>query len=289
MSEFSHERYLHAKGTVDDRAIDRAVFDRLREELAGGESLSAIEIGCGVGTGFTRFVDWGLFPTGSAVEYVGVDRRPGTVSRAHEHVVGWAERAGHAVDPTDGVIEIETGERSFSVRFVVDDARPFLDGVTEADLLVGQAVFDLLDLERALSACLSALRSGGLLYAPITFDGLTAFEPAHPLDERVLGRYHASMDDRAGHSETGRRLLSRLAGSETEVLAAAGSDWVVFPPYSADEAYFLVHLTEFVRRELVAADLEPEAEQWVGTRRSQIDRGELVFLAHNLDLLASAP
>jgi SAM-dependent methyltransferase len=289
MSEFSHERYLHAKRTVDDRAIDRGVFDRLREELAGCESLSAIEIGCGVGTGFTRFADWGLFPTGSAVEYVGVDRRPETVSRAHEHVVGWAERAGHAVDVEGNTIRIGTGDRSFSVRFVVDDVSSFLDGVTGADLLVGQAVFDLLDLERALSRCLSALRSGGLLYAPITFDGVTAFEPAHPLDERVLSRYHASMDNRAGHSETGRRLLSALVGSETEVLVAAGSDWVVFPPYSADEAYFLVHLTEFVWRELVAAGLELEAEQWVGTRRSQIDREELVFLAHNLDVLARCP
>jgi len=289
MSEFFHERYLYAKRTVDDRAIDRGVFDRLREELGGGESLSAIEIGCGVGTGFTRFADWGLFPTGSAVEYVGVDRRPETVSRAREHVVGWAERAGHAVDLDGDAIRVGTGDRSFSVRFVADDARSVLADATDVDVLIGQAIFDLLDLERALSRCLSALRSGGLLYAPITFDGLTAFEPGHPLDEQVLTRYHASMDDRAGHSETGRRLLSALPGSGAEVLAAAGSDWVVFPPYSADEAYFLVHLTEFVRRELVDGDLGEDVERWVETRRSQIDREELVFLAHNLDLLARRP
>ncbi|WP_331234897.1 class I SAM-dependent methyltransferase [Natronorarus salvus] len=285
MTEFSHERYLRAKRTVDDRAIDRRTFDRLRGALSGRESLSIVEIGCGIGTGFTRLVDWGLFPAGSVVEYVGVDRRPGTVARAHRHVTSWAEGAGHEVRTDEDRQVVGTDERSFSVRFLADDARSVLDEATDVDLLVGQAIFDLLDLERALSACRSALRSGGLLYAPITFDGLTAFEPAHPLDERLLKRYHASMDERTGHSETGRRLLTALPTSGMELLAAGGSDWIVFPPYSADEAYFLAHLTEFVRRELVDADPNPEVERWVETRRSQIEREELVLVAHNLDVL----
>ncbi|MCB0115995.1 MAG: hypothetical protein KDD84_17970, partial [Caldilineaceae bacterium] len=54
-----------------------------------------------------------------------------------------------------------------------------------------------------------------------------------------------------------------------------------------DEAYFLRHILHFVETTLSG---HPELDatsfaQWLQTRRDQIERGELIYVAHQLDLL----
>jgi hypothetical protein len=48
--------YLLAKRTVDDRALHRGVFDRLRSELPPRPRI--LEIGAGAGTMVARALDW---------------------------------------------------------------------------------------------------------------------------------------------------------------------------------------------------------------------------------------
>ena len=85
-----------------------------------------------------------------------------------------------------------------------------------ADVIIGQALADLVNVPEFLEATASALRPGGLLYLPITFDGETVFEPTNNtlLNARVVDSYHRTMDD--------RRTPSGLA---TAAARRAGPSW----------------------------------------------------------------
>ena len=53
-------RFLDSKRTIDDRALNKDVFQRLKVELkAGEERLEVLEVGAGLGTMIARLVEWG--------------------------------------------------------------------------------------------------------------------------------------------------------------------------------------------------------------------------------------
>jgi hypothetical protein len=115
----------------------------------------------------------------------------------------------------------------------------------------------------------------------------------------VVSLYHGTMTadagrTRAGHPETGRRLMLALPRSGASILAAGSSDWVVFPiqgTYPGDEAYFLHHILDTVRGALEGNPaLDAGAfEAWRSARHAQVERGELVFIAHQLDVFGLLP
>jgi len=166
------------------------------------------------------------------------------------------------------------------------------------DLLIGQAFLDLIDMPTTLPGLCSLVRPGGLLYFPTTFDGNTAFQPEcdPEFDRAIEASYHQAIDQRvldgkpSGDSRAGRRLFAHLRTAAVDVLAAGGSDWVVFAGangYPADEAYFLhdiIHTIDLV----LTGHPHLEAERlgaWVAQRHAQIEQGALVYIAHQLDVL----
>ncbi|PSQ57565.1 hypothetical protein BRD18_07310, partial [Halobacteriales archaeon SW_7_71_33] len=66
---YSTQRYLAAKRTVDDRALDEGVLDRLARAVP--DSPTVLEVGAGIGTMVERLLDRGLLS--GAVTYVAVD------------------------------------------------------------------------------------------------------------------------------------------------------------------------------------------------------------------------
>ena len=68
-------------------------------------------------------------------------------------------------------------------------------------------------------------------------------------------------------------------------MAAGSSDWVVLPPYPAQEATFLHNIVDTVENEL--RGLAPLAG-WVQVRRAQIDAGGLTYVAKQLDVFGTA-
>jgi hypothetical protein len=80
----------------------------------------------------------------------------------------------------------------------------------------------------------------------------------------------------------------RQAGAQ--ILAAGGSDWVVYAEadgYPADEKYFLQFIVETMHRALAdhpALD-SVQFTDWIGQRQAQIETGELVYIAHQLDFV----
>ena len=265
-------RYLRAKRTVDDRALDRRLVGRFRERLADRAAatdgpLRVLEVGAGIGTMVARLIDWEVLPPGET-RYVAVDLDAGALAALSPFLREWAAEREASVSvadseagPADGdALVVETDARTVRVEPVAADAVAYAEAHPgERDALIGMALLDVLDLN-ALETLLGALAPGGTYYFPITFDGGTRFRPAHPADRAVERRYHAHMDAKpGGNSRAGDAAVSRLGGIDgSSLLGVAGSDWVVRPaedvaretaddsPYPGDEAFFLRHILDTV-------------------------------------------
>lgn len=299
---YSYPRYLEAKKTVDARALNRQVWAQFVEQLTASDTslIRIIEVGGGVGATVERIVE-ALEPRSvEALTYTFVDVESDNVEAAREALSSWAEDRGYSVSASDPQVWSD-GPIDVSIQFVTAD----LHDVAAAhegpayDALVAQAVFDLLRVPDALRALSPLLRPDGLWYLPIHFNGLTAFEPPldPDLDARIERLYHESMAEtsdqeggRAG-AHCGRRLLTHLRDVGAPILEVGSSDWIVVPrdgAYPGDEAYFLHHILHFVDTELADhPDLDSSRfSDWVSTRRQQIEEGELIYIAHQLDVLA---
>jgi SAM-dependent methyltransferase len=293
-------RYLAAKQSVDDRALNRRVFDALAQALGPRReagTLSFLEMGCGLGALVERLWDGGLF---AAADYTGVDQAPEHIAAARARLTAFARHRGAAVS--------ETGENSLSftgpglnLRVTLKAADMFdfaarNQGRAAWHVVLAHAFLDLVDLKTALPLFFGLLKAGGWFYFTLNFDGASIFlPPLDPtLDARIENLYHADMDGRrvdgrpSGSSRTGRLLFDLLPRCGGRLLAAGSSDWVVFPGpqgYPGDEAYFLHHIIDTVEGAVrgQAGLGEEELQNWTRTRRRQIDRGELVYIAHQLD------
>ena len=296
---YNYPRYLQSKTSVDARALNRNVWADFLEHLTGPSMLRIMEVGGGIGATVQRIVQGLKERPCETLHYTFVDVTPENIDTAVSSLRTWAQERGYEVS---GHTEQTWTHRDLEVRLrflTVDlmDIQTEYDGPS-VDALVGQAVLDLLPIEEALRALQSVLRDGGLWYLPLHYDGVTAFEPSfHPtLDENIERLYHESMSDaeQEGGREgavSGRRLLSYFQSRDRQIVAAGGSDWVVTPrngTYSEDEAYFLYHILHFVEQELLGHPELDDASfrQWIDTRRRQVERGELIYIAHQLDILA---
>lgn len=308
-------RYLTAKRGVDDRALDRRVWERLHGEIAAraaarrdGTPFRVLEVGAGNGAMVERLLAAGL-PDGTRLTAVDADRR--VAEDGARRLPEWARRVGFAVEGGAERLRLARDGRAAEVEWVVADALEWCGGRVASgggegepcDLLVACALVDLLDLPTALPRLLGAVAPGGLAWFPISFDGGTWFEPPGEdgEDELVARLYHRTIDRRrgadgspAGSSASGRRLLSLLPELGAEVLAAGASDWVVHPGrdgYPGDEAFFLGFLVD-----TVAGALEGERElapariaAWRERRHLEIAERRLVLVVHQLDVLARVP
>lgn len=282
--------YLTAKRSIDDRALDTAVLERfasaLDESRAGPKIL---EVGAGTGTMVARLSDRGLLPDGTT--YLAVDQDPTHIEHARESVPDWLAASGYALSEDGDTLVAERNGRAVRVRFEVADALA-LD--VAADAVVAGAFLDLLSIPDGLER-LSASLDGGVLYAPITFDGLTGFVPRHPDDTAVTRAYHRHMQyrDQPGRPDAGRAVIEAIPAIGGEVLAVGGSDWIIRPEndaYPGDEALVVDHLLSTIVAAVSSLDdsrlSEETLDDWETTRRRQLESAELTFLAHNLDILA---
>lgn len=295
-------RYLLAKRTLDDRALNRYVYGALMHQLSRSDphrALTVLEVGAGIATMPARLLEWGLL---RRAEYTLLDANPALSAAAFEQLTRWAAQWDYRVAPLpEGGLCLSRFEQQITFRWHTANALRFAAAPPAVyDLLIAHAVLDLLPLPAALSPLLSLLRPGGWFYFTLNFDGITAFEPLFDptLDAHIEALYHRSMDERiidsqhSGDAHTGRHLLAYLrALPEINLLAAGSSDWVVYADaqgkYPADEAFLLEYLLSTIEGalrhhpELPAADLD----RWLTARRAQLVRGELIYLAHQLDVL----
>jgi len=293
---FDYARYLAAKTTVDDRALNRHVLAELRRLMPEGAP-RVLEVGAGLGTMVARLLDWGVLGAG---EYLLLDTERELLDRSRQWLSGWAAaRALRSDLLPDG---LQLGE--LRVRLVHAELGSYLEAAhgALADVLVANAVLDLVDVPAVLPGLLRLLVPGGVYWFTVNYDGESVFEPGHPLDDQVMRAYHRDMDERvrygrpAGESRTGRRLFRHLRAAGAPALAAGSSDWVVSAGpdgnYAGDEAYFLRSILGTIRDALRSRPdrVEPaELAGWLAARHRQLAGGELVYIAHQLDFVGRWP
>lgn len=287
---FDYARYLAAKTTVDDRALNRHVLGELRRLMPAGAA-RVLEVGAGLGTMVARLMDWGAVGAG---EYILLDADRQLLDRSRQWLRDWAAARGLRCDPLpDG---LQVGD--LRVRLVHAELGSYLaaaDGA-RADVLIANAVLDLVDVPAILPGLLRLLVPGGVYWFTINYDGESIFAPGHPHDDQVMQAYHRDMDERvrygrpAGDSRTGRRLFRYLRDAGAPALAAGSSDWVVSAGpdgnYPDDEAYFVRCILSTIQNALRSREdrvAPADLADWLAVRGRQLAAGELVYIAHQLD------
>ncbi|MEZ4643998.1 MAG: class I SAM-dependent methyltransferase [Chloroflexota bacterium] len=286
ITEFdSFTRYLSAKKTVDDRALNKHVWEAMAAALpaaTAAKPLRVLEIGAGIGTMVERLAAQNVL---THAHYTAVDTDPANIAAARQR--------------------LGTLPASIHLELVTADAFAFAANAHSTrtwDLLIAHAFLDLVDIPAALPQLLPLLAPGGAYYFTINFDGNTILQPTidAPFDKHIEALYHRTMDERltngkpSGDSQTGRHMFHQLRAAGASILAAGSSDWVVFATdngYPADEAYFLHFI---VNTMYGALNGHPELNQerftrWIAQRHAQIERGELVYIAHQLDFYGRFP
>ncbi len=313
--ELSFPRYLLSKQTVDERALNQHVYEALSASIPLPDSLSVVEVGAGIGTMPARLLRRDLL---TRADYVAVDELPENIAYALDWIPRWAAENGWQArpDPESASFRLSASqsvaESIVNLTFEQADVFDFIrKEPPKADLLIAHAFLDLLPLPESLPKLFSLLKPGGLAWLTLNFDGVTSFEPAitwsdlnsvsihesvkesvESLDAKIERLYHQTMDTRptGGDSRSGRHLFGYLRAAGAQILAAGASDWVVYPHngrYPADEAYFLNFILHFFESALTG---HPELDAaafagWLAQRRAQVERAELVYIAHQMDFL----
>ena len=160
---FEFTRYLASKRSVDDRALNRHVWqtlaDAARADLPPDRPLRVLEVGAGIGTMIERCVDWGLF---TSADYTAIDSEESNIHVARQ-------RLAHL---TAG------GKTGLRVQLQTADLYEFAarrENRNRFDLIIAHALLDLLHLPTALPALLQMCAPAGLFYFTINFDGATLF------------------------------------------------------------------------------------------------------------------
>src|SRR5258708_25659341 len=93
MSNYPYTQYLNSKATVDDRALNKDVFEGGRREIGrhGSRECTLVELGGGLGTMVARLIRWNLV---ERARYILVDVDEQLLSDARAWLTDWATRSG---------------------------------------------------------------------------------------------------------------------------------------------------------------------------------------------------
>ncbi len=185
-----YARYLAAKTTVDDRALNRHVLAELCRLMPAGAP-QVLEVGAGLGTMVARLIDWGAVGAG---EYILLDADRQLLDCSRRWLSDWAAARGlrSSLLP-DG---LRVGD--LRVRQVHAELGSYLEAGhgAPADVLIANAVLDLVDVPAVLPGLLRLLVPGGVYWFTINYDGESIFAPGHPHDDQIMQAYHRDMDER---------------------------------------------------------------------------------------------
>jgi SAM-dependent methyltransferase len=301
-TNYSFTRYLAAKKTIDDRALNQHVWQTLRQALPAATQetpLRVLEIGAGTGTMIERVLERNLL---THATFTAIDAGAENMVEARRRMSQWAIKQRFAIT-AEGTNRVRLHRDRQNITIILETIDMFDFVAREQnrrawDLLIAHAFVDLVDMPSTLPLLLALLKPGGLFYFTLVFDGGTILQPdIDPSFDAYLERlYHHTMDTRltngqpSGDSRTGRHLFQHLSRAGVELLAAGSSDWVVFPGphgYPTDEAYFLHFIIHTMHTALIDhPDLIPDQlDGWISQRHIQIEKQELVYIAHQLDFL----
>ncbi len=298
----SYIDYLASKKEIDNRSLNLFVKDSLVQHMSSLNSKKAtrvLEVGSGIGTMIERVLEWNFLKD---FEYTAIDIDPSNIEAAINRLSNWSHDHDCNFEiEKDNRILIKNQNNITIINLIAADIYDFIDKERDKkswDLVIANAFLDLVDLKRTVPLLLSLIRPKGLFYFTLNFDGTTILKPEiePDFDREIISLYHKTMDDRiikgksSGKSRTGSYLLQFLNDTGVEILDAGSSDWVIFPRgngYSHDEKYFLHFIINTLEKALLDCKKlnENRFKEWVKLRHYQIDKNELIYIAHQLDIL----
>ncbi|GAB4477603.1 MAG: class I SAM-dependent methyltransferase [Anaerolineales bacterium] len=301
MDEQAFIEYLRVKKAIDDRSLNRLVWETLVASMPTASQehpWRILEIGAGIGTMIQRLIEWNFL---KYADYTALDSSAVFLAEAFRYLSTWADEQGFEVIQDEQTLRFRDGQHDIRIDFVTQELERWMQTSRSNDyfdLLIAHAFLDLVNLEETLPVILHCLKEGGIFYFTINFDGMTVFEPPleETLDEQIISLYHRTMEEReAGEKPSagaysGRRLLRVLEQSGGQLLRAGASDWVVHPiegRYPPGEGRFLRFLLQMIASELTGRE-EISASQlraWLDQRIAQIEDHRLTLMVHQIDLV----
>ena len=272
-------RYLESKRSVDQTALSEVVRTSFVDAVPPNPSI--VEVGCGTGVTVPRLFEWGI----SDAAYKGIDQSQTLIDFAEDVRPRELANQGHSVAETDDGFSIGP----FEAQFDRGEVPAALADEQDHDVVMAQAFLDLVSIEQFFTAAVEALTPGGLIYAPITFDGATMFYPSHPADHAVEKGFHRRMGSTDDQAVTaGRESIEVCRRLNGPLRAVRSSDWIVRPDgrgYPRDEAFFLSCILGFIEQSVESLDGPHRLDEWLQTRRRQLDNADLMYVAHQFDIL----
>ena len=296
---YSHQRYLFAKNTVTERGLNQHVWNCFIERVRGlGEDgeIEVLDVGAGTGHMALRFIK--ALGRGT-VKYTIVDKSKQAIEGVRR-AFGNASIDVH--EQNESHLIVKNKDVNIIVNTVQKDIFDHLGSIKETPtyhVVVAQSILDLIPINAFARQLKPLLEKNNVFYSAETFNRVTTFLPTIDTEQStsIIKAYHGSMTDVTPHGqtagpETGRKALQMLRENGAHLEAAGSSDWIVLGSggdYPADEAYFLYHILHFIEKELTGHSAIDQAylRSWLKTRRSQVEAGTLIFIAHQLDALAS--
>jgi SAM-dependent methyltransferase len=322
--------YLEAKVAVDEASLNPGLLARFRGLLEAEPSPRLLDLGTGTGAMLRRVLGFDL--RGDPL-LCGLDLDPAGLELAASRITEKLESRGFRVSaagleapdastvgvspagmeasgeqaagtPASHRLVGQRDERRIEIRLAAGDLLEpgALQPLAESrfGFLTAHAFFDLLPLDPAHTIIRGLLRSGGVLYATINYEGATSLLPPHAdeaFEEALLAAYDRSMEERrvggagTGGAHSGRRLYGTLVKAGFEVLGAGSSDWNVLPDqgrHGPGPTHFLEAILGLIAAEGLRSAFEAEAlRRWYSDRIADVQNGRLGLVTHQLDLLAT--
>jgi hypothetical protein len=250
VTEFSAE-WLELRGPYDLRARNPAVLAALAGAVADRASIAIVDLASGTGATLAaislhlpRRQRWRL-----------VDNDPSLLARAasSESVIG----RNVVTVPIDIFRELDAA---------LDDP---------LDLVTTSALLDLVSSEWLARLAIAVATRGLMVYAALTYDGRVAFEPADPLDARMIEAVNQHQRGEKGFGPAlgptaATEAIARFASLNYEVVHGT-SDWNFGPPDNKIQANLVTAWAAAVREgdDLTLAEIDG----WISRRRSHIASG----------------
>ena len=176
-----YARYLAAKTSVDDRALNGHVLAELRRLMPAGAP-RVLEVGAGLGTMVARLMDWGVVGTG---EYTLLDADRPLLDDSRRWLRDWAAARGLRSELLpDG---LQVGD--LRVRLVHAELGSHLEAAhgARADVLIANAVLDLWTCQPSFPDCCGCLCPAAPTGSRSTTTGRASSRPAISTMTRSCG------------------------------------------------------------------------------------------------------
>ena len=162
--EYSFARYLAVKKSIDDRSLNCYVWNTLLQSLQKSfpdKPIRILEVGAGIGTMIERILDWNLL---GHIIYTAIDVQAENKVQALEKLQMWAARHSVRLEVNSDWI-LTDNNRQIEIKFEIRDFYDFASHENgQWDLIIANALLDLMDIRSTLPLMLKLTEKGSLFY-----------------------------------------------------------------------------------------------------------------------------